>query len=129
MATASQKITLRGRRQAGGLQTKKGTSSGGGGGGAGEPPRGRAKCGAPDKVVGADARRAHGGAQQRRARDEDAPSRAQHRQADGQASAYERPQEWINIMEHASPVLVDRLHDFLRRHRHCEGKHGRAREQ
>lgn len=74
----------------------------------------------PDQILGADTRRAHGGAQQGRARDEDAPGSAEHRQANGQACTDEGKQERVEVGEHASVVGVDGGRNG--RHRRTEQK-------
>ena len=84
--------------------------------------------GPPDQILGADARRTHGGAQQGRARDEDAPGSAQHRQADGQACTDEGKQERVEVGEHASPVLVDGGR-HLRTQQELRSRGSRGREE
>ena len=72
---------------------------------------------APDEVLRADTRRAHGGAEQRRASDEDAPRSTEYREADGEARSDEGPRVRVDLIEHGPPVRVRK-----RRHLRLSGR-------
>lgn len=83
----------------------------------------RARC-APDEVLRANARRLDRSADEARARDEDAPRRAEHRQADREAGADEGPRVRRDAIEQLAPP-----EEHLFRHLALHGPHrtvGRA---
>lgn len=87
------------------------------------PPRARA----PDEVLRADARRLDGGADEARAGDEDAPRRAQHREADGEARADEGPRIRRDAVEQLAPPEEHLLRHLALRHNAARA-HGGAHQ-